>query len=460
VTENRVYHVATGNYFISETEMITAEAFLGSCVGVALFDPKNKIGGIIHFLLPEPISEKPPEEPLKFVTTGLPIFISELLEKGALRKNLKACVAGGALMEPLTQHDLALDIGGRNADAVKKILSEQGVAIEHSETGGLFKYALRLNMKTWETDISLAGSEKAGNEIEQIKPMGEKIDQAFSEIKPIPQTSLKVMRMLDGENFSFKKIAIEIGKDQVISASVLRLCNSVFFKGIRKIDTLDDALILLGRDNLIKSVLLAAIKSYFQQCGMGYALCKGNLYHHSISSAIFAEKLAKETGKVRPETAYTAGLLHDIGMVVLDHCLSSSSPMFYRRIQKKNANILAVEKEIFETNHCEVGQKLAEKWSFPSNLKEVIAFHHHPEYATENPELVHIVSVSELILSRFHTSFELDPTSSENFAARLEKLGLSISQFPDIVNLIPIEALGVDPEMATMGNFQNRKSNE
>ena len=154
---------------------------------------------------------------------------------------------------------------------------------------------------------------------------------------------------------------------------------------------------------------------------------------------------------VRPETAYTAGLLHDIGMVVLDQCLSSSYPMFYRRIQKKGTNILDVEKEIFNTNHCEVGQKLAEKWSFPSNLKEVIAFHHYPEYATENPELVHIVSLSELIMSRFHTSFELDPTSSENFAARLEKLGLSISEFPDIVNLIPLETLGTDPELTAMG---------
>jgi len=437
--------------------MITAEAFLGSCVGVALFDPENNIGGMIHFLLPEPVSEKSPEEPLKFVTTGLPILINELLEKGAARKNLKACVAGGALMEPLTQHDLALDIGGRNVDAVKKILSEQGIAIEHSETGGLFKYALKLNMKTWETDIRLAGSEKAENEIDQIKPVEEKIDRAFSQIKPIPQNSLKVMRMLDRENFSFKKIASEIGKDQVLSANVLRLCNSVFFKGIRKIDSLDDALILLGRDNLIKSVLLAAIKSYFQQSGMGYALCRGNLYHHSISSAVFAETLAKKLGTVRPETAYTAGLLHDIGMVVLDQSLSSSSPLFYRRIQKKGTNILAVEKEIFNTNHCEVGQKLAEKWSFPSNLKEVIAFHHYPEYATENPELVHIVSLSELIMSRFHTSFEMDPISLENFTARLEKLGLSISEFPDIVNLIPLEALGIDPELTAMGKHLKSK---
>jgi len=54
-------------------------------------------------------------------------------------------------------------------------------------------------------------------------------------------------------------------------------------------------------------------------------------------------------------------------------------------------------------------------------------------------------------MSRFHTSFELDPTSSEKFAARLKKLGLSISEFPDIVNLIPVEALGTDPELTAMG---------
>ncbi|RJP76821.1 MAG: HDOD domain-containing protein [Desulfobacteraceae bacterium] len=447
---NRIYHVATGNYMIHATADITLEAFLGTCVGVAMFDPGTGIGGLIHFLLPEPVSMAYPKEPGKYVTTGMPLFLHELLKHGAKKENLKAWVAGGALMEPLTRHDIALDIGGRNADAAIKFLQQESIRIEHVETGGFFTCTLSLNMKNWVPEIRPAGEPLSESHEKIQPPTPEEMERAFASIKPIPQAAIKAMRMLDEEGSSFKDIANEIRKDQIITASVLRICNSALFKGNAKIDTLDDALIILGRDALVKSILLAAINNYFGQSGTGYALCYGGLYHHAVSSAIIAEKLARESGKVRPQTAYTAGLLHDIGMVVLDQALAASSPLFYRNMQKKKANILTVEKQIFGMDHCEAGKKLAGKWSFPPNLADCISSHHSPEKTRNSPRLSHIIFLTELIMSRFHTSLELVPISVEYFQASLEKLGLSISRFPDIVNLIPIEALGTDPDKASM----------
>jgi putative nucleotidyltransferase with HDIG domain len=450
MTHNRIYHVATGNYMIHETADMTVEAFLGTCVGVAIFDPENGVGGLMHLLLPEPISLAYPKDPEKYVTTGLPLFIHNLLKQGAKKENLKAWIAGGALVEPLTRQDIALDIGGRNADAAIHVLKKENIRIEHIETGGFFTCTLSLNMKTWTPDIRPIGIVATESQINIKPPSREDLDRAFASIKPIPQAAIKVMRMLDDEGSSFKEIANEIRKDQIITASVIRICNSALFKGNAKIDTLDDALIILGRDVLVKSILLAAINNYFNQAGSGYALCYGSLYHHSVSSAVIAEKLAQQSGKVRPQTAYTAGLLHDIGMVVLDQALASSSPLFYRNIQNKGANILTVEKQIFGMDHCEAGKKLARQWSFPENLIDCISSHHNPEKTKISPRLSHIIFLTELIMSRFHTSLELMPTSVESFESSLIKIGLSISGFPDIVSQIPLEAFGNEPDKSAI----------
>ena len=444
---NYTTHVATGSYKICTTTDITLEAYLGSCVGVALYDPENGIGGLIHLLLPEPVSLSHPKDPCKYVTTGLPLFIDALRKQGAGNKNLKAWVAGGALMEPLTRHDIALDIGGRNTEAAINILKQENIRIENVETGGFFTCTLSLDMKTWEPHIRPAGFTPGADSRQDLRPPSmEAIEQAYASIKPIPQAAIKAMRMLNEQGSSFKDIAAEIRKDQIISANVLRICNSALFKGSAKIDTLDDALIILGRDVLVKSVLLAAINNYFNQAGSGYALCYGGMYHHAVSSAMIAEALAKESGKVRPQTAYTAGLLHDIGMVVLDQALAASTPLFYRNMQEEQTDVLTVEKKIFGIDHCAAGKKLARKWSFPANLADCIATHHNPEKASSSPRLAHILFLTELIMSRFHTSLELMPTSVEYFETSLKKLGLSISGFPDIVSKIPMDALGIDLE--------------
>ena len=129
-------HVASGEYFIGGTRPVVAQAFLGTCVGIAVIDAENGIGGLIHILLPEPPSYECVPDPSKYASTGLPTFLKALYEGGADPKTMRAWIAGGALMGPITGHDLALDTGGRSADISKNILAEEGIHIEYSETGG------------------------------------------------------------------------------------------------------------------------------------------------------------------------------------------------------------------------------------------------------------------------------------------------------------------------------------
>jgi len=129
-------HVAAGSYYVSRQKPLVLEAYLGTCVGVALYDKEAGVGGLIHLLLPEPVSLAGSFQPEKYASTGFPIFMRALYDEGASKEHLKAHIAGGALVGPLESSDLTLDIGGRTAETVMNFLKAENIRIEQKETGG------------------------------------------------------------------------------------------------------------------------------------------------------------------------------------------------------------------------------------------------------------------------------------------------------------------------------------
>jgi chemotaxis protein CheD len=106
---------------------------LGSCVGVALYDPDNKIGGLIHIMLPE---NRNGSKLTKYADTGIPLLIERLEKYGASKKNIVAKIAGGAHMFCLTDENPGLNIGSRNIEAVFRILAQEEIQIIGSDVGG------------------------------------------------------------------------------------------------------------------------------------------------------------------------------------------------------------------------------------------------------------------------------------------------------------------------------------
>lgn len=442
------YHVASGSYSISRQKPLVLEAYLGTCVGVALSDEKSRVGGLIHLLLPEPISLASSFQPEKYASTGFPIFLRALYEEGASKNNLRAHIAGGALVGPIASADLELDIGGRTVDTVMSYLKEEKIQIEEAETGGFFTSCLSLNLNNWQCSIEPAGSDRLALESEVHVPAVEEIEQSIEGIQPIPQVALKILRLIDEEEYDIKALTKEIRKDQVISAKTLKLCNSVVFAGTNKIESLDHALIYIGLQALVKLVISASVDNYFNHVSSGYSLCKGGLFHHAIGTAIISEKLAELTGVVKPGLAYTAGLLHDIGKVVLDQHVGSAYPLFYRKLNEEKSSLSDTEKSVLGIDHTEIGRDLARKWSFPQSLIDVIRYHHKPEAAADNLELAHTVYLADLLMSRFNTGLELERLDTETLASRLKTIGLSVERFPDVVDMMPVGVFESSPELA------------
>jgi putative nucleotidyltransferase with HDIG domain len=442
------HHVASGSYYVSRNRPLILQAFLGTCVGVALYDEEAGVGGLVHLLLPEPVSEGSSFQPEKYASTGFPIFLRALYDEGASKKRLKAFIAGGALVGPVVSRDLHLDIGGRTFEIVMRYLKEEKIQIEKSETGGFFTCCLNLNIHNWQCNIEPLGRDKVSNEAGSYVPSVHEIEQVIEGIQPIPQVVLKILRLINEEEHDIKELTEEIRQDQVICAKTLKFCNSAIFAGKNKIDSLDHALAFLGFKNIVKLIISTSMGNFYGHSGTGYSLCKGGLYHHAVGTAIISETLANLTAKVKPGLAYTAGLLHDIGKVVLDQYVASSYPLFYRQLFEEETNFSEAEKTILGVDHAEVGGDLALRWALPDSLIDTIRHHHKPENAVRNLELTHIVYLADLLMSRFHTGLELERLSTETLSSRLRTIGFSIEKFSDIVDLIPVGVFQSEPELA------------
>jgi HD-like signal output (HDOD) protein/chemotaxis receptor (MCP) glutamine deamidase CheD len=431
--------VASGSFEVGDKQERLLQAFLGTCVGVVIIDEVAGVGGLIHLLLPEPVSIGGTDQPGKYATTGMPLFIKRLMDLGATPANMKAVVAGGALVGPLTPQDMHLDIGGRTAEKVYRALHEAGITVERSETGGFFSCTIELDMHAWQCRIEPSGFDVVGGAMPESSPQMADIQQAIETIRPIPQVALKVLRIIKDGDYDIQKITEEVKKDQVISARTIQLCNSAMFSKRHEVVSLDHALVFLGQELFIKLVISAAVKSYYDQCGNGYSLCKGGLYHHAIGTAMIAEKIVGLTKDTVPAIAYTAGLIHDIGKVVLDQYISAAYPMLYREFQNNATDLIEAETRILGMDHTRIGGLLAKKWSLPAPLVEVIRFHHQPEKSSRDRALTTTIYLADLLMSRFHSGLELERMEAARLVERLASLELSPAQFQTLIDIIPMK---------------------
>lgn len=429
--------VASGNYVIGTRNNGILEAYLGTCVGVTVCDRDAGIGGLCHLLLPEPTGLDKPWKPAAYASTGMPLFLEALYEAGARNNGLEATVAGGALVGPVSRADLDLDIGGRTTEVVLGVLKKEEIPVSVTETGGYFSCRLSLDLQTFQSAIQPIEKQFSGHRESFRKPTSREIRHAINHVRPIPQIALKIARMIHHDRYNMSEVASEIKQDQIISAKVIRLCNSAFIGLKNRIDSIDRAAVILGEKLLLQLVISASLEQFFSDSGEGYSLCKGGLFQHALRTAMVAEQLARFTGKAPSDIAYTAGLLHDIGKVVLDQYIASVYPFFYRSTQIDEIDLCEAEKQKLGITHPAAGGLLAETWSLPDNLTDAIRHHHYPEQASVDPDLAHLIYLADLLMSRFQVGQELECLNMEMLPSRLHKIGVTPPEFPLLVDLIP-----------------------
>ncbi|MBI2421661.1 MAG: HDOD domain-containing protein [Candidatus Hydrogenedentes bacterium] len=249
-----------------------------------------------------------------------------------------------------------------------------------------------------------------------IAPLIREID----ELPSLPETVLRVQAALHNDEISVADIAAIVRRDPPIAAKLLKTVNSAAFGFRQRVDSVDHAVALLGiRGTWLVTASSAIIEHFESSPYFDYPLFWGYAHFCAETSSRIAQKRGERDGSL----AYTAGLLHDIGRLVL----AEVAPSRYSRIASAlpSTGLLEAESSELGLTHTEAGYLLASQWNLPDDLLAPIRYHHHLSHAREYRELVATVQVSNVL----YLAAEADPAQAplllEECAEALSLLGLS-----------------------------------
>jgi putative nucleotidyltransferase with HDIG domain len=224
-----------------------------------------------------------------------------------------------------------------------------------------------------------------------------KIIAKVRNLPAVSQAALKLVCLLDQPAVSNEDIVTVLKYDDVLTAKLLRACNSPYFGFEEKISSVEEAVLMLGHQQILHMVLSLAFGGAMSATLPGYAIEARELWFHSVATAVAAERLVKTDlpMEARPPVAFTAGLLHDIGKLVLNQILDAGAQSAIRsRIVQNQLSRNAAEKEIVGADHAEVGACLLAAWRLPDEIVEAVAHHHRP-VTTPVPKLSAVIHVAD-----------------------------------------------------------------
>jgi len=214
---------------------------------------------------------------------------------------------------------------------------------------------------------------------------------ALSTPPPFPAIALKVMELLGKEDIDVREVVRWLQADAVFSGEMLRVANSALYSPSGEIRSVHQATIVLGLD-FVKALAITVGLRVYVKSAMKVPILR-RCWSHSLACAILSQELASACF-LKPDEAYTAGLLHDIGRLGL----MAAYPLEYANLLSvavdHSFDVLNCERELFDIDHCEAGEWLAKQWRLPAELGNIAA-HHHDEPSVRDrglqPDLLNII---------------------------------------------------------------------
>ncbi len=221
--------------------------------------------------------------------------------------------------------------------------------------------------------------------------------QKTTSLPPYPVVVQKVLHLVDDPKSSAEDFVGVIQYDQALTAHILKVCNSAYFGLRRPIHSLREALVRIGFNQLLEIVLSYGSAYLFSRAYQGYDLAEGDLWRHSVASALLSQIISKHMNQEQTTIQFTAALLHDIGKILLNEYVKENFQAIQKLVHQKDYSFIEAEREVLGADHAEVGGKISEKWQFPQMLSFGIQYHHSPFLAPSEQELVSLVYLCDVI---------------------------------------------------------------
>lgn len=264
-----------------------------------------------------------------------------------------------------------------------------------------------------------------------------KIIDDIEMLKPIPPVAARILALADDPNSSMSEIADLIIHDPSITANLLRVCNSAHFSPSRRVESVRNAITLLGLDLIVDLVLLNSISENLKIDQEGYGLGEGELWRHAVLSAHVTQILAKN--KDLPHNKhllFTAALLKDIGKLILGRFVAFSFERINILVHSQGYSFNEAEKKIIGINHEELGALMAEKWRFSEKLIYIIRHHHLSDQSARDHTETSLVYLSDIVCMLMGIGTGVDSLSYRYYSDVLKRMTLTGKDLQTVINEI------------------------
>ena len=212
----------------------------------------------------------------------------------------------------------------------------------------------------------------------------------------LPAVYCQLQEAMSDANSSFSDIGDVILYDSGLSAHLLKIVNSAYYGFSEKVETVSHAIGVIGTKQLSDLMLTTVVIDKFKSIPES-AINMESFWKHSIACGLIARELASQKGDLEPEKFFTAGMLHDIGQIILCMELPDLTLKLMLELQTQSEPLHVLEQEELGFDHAELGGKLLDKWNLSQFNVETTMFHHYPSYAPHYSLETSIIYLADIL---------------------------------------------------------------
>lgn len=434
---DRVEWVPMGELRVSRDPQVQLVTVTGPCVALALCDPAAGVAGLLHVVQPGRRRVRRPSDRRAFYAdTGVPLLVEEMVKHGASRNRLQATVVGGAMGSPGNFGDL----GRFNVEAVTRRLQEMGITMVTREVLGQTGRRITLEVSTGLVRVDIFAVPAIPGILPEASELSPKqltrVVQEVSSLRPEPRLSALVMEELHRPYPDWSRVRRLMGQDPVLAAHFFRLANSPPYGHPQEIASLEEALNLLGGKQLRRLWVLAATGrhsgSSLEDWGLDHYLWS----RHCLASAVLARYLAASQPPGFREEAFTAALLHGLGLVGLAYLTTQGSG----------------PEPPAHPGYGQLGGMLLSAWHLPPRLAQAVAAPEAPGPPGDGDDLAVFIHVACGISNLLGFAVPGEPVARPLSSEVMARVGLT----QDLAGALP----GILAELRSWGLPDHAKSDD
>jgi putative nucleotidyltransferase with HDIG domain len=252
----------------------------------------------------------------------------------------------------------------------------------------------------------------------------ERIHKAIAEHPPMPAFHRDLLPHIQDPNVGYEQLSKIIRNDPGVTMNILRMANTAYYSGTTRIDSLQHALVRMGARRLFQIIIAYGVASRLARPLEGYGLAPRMLLKHSVGVAITSENVARLLKQSIHEMLFTAGLLHDMGKIVLDPFVVETRAQFDALLRDTTMTFDEIEQELLGITHPEAGARLMDLWNFPESVIQVVRHHHRPAKAEGMENEALMVHLADTLIYSEGVGDGIDGLRYEVASDETQRLGL------------------------------------